>query len=88
MAGRMEFNNAIGAINLTPRFAWAHDVSGISPAPGGNFLEGAQALTLGLAGTYQNTWEVDLAYTMYSGAGRWNLLNDRDFVAMTVKLGF
>jgi len=88
MAGRMEFNNAIGAINLTPRFAWAHDVSGISPAPGGNFLEGAKALTLGLAGTYQNTWEVDFAYTMYSGADRWNLLNDRDFIATTVKFSF
>ena len=88
VAGRMEFNNAIGAFNLSPRFAWAHDVSGISPGPGGNFLEGTQALTLGITGTYQNAWEVDLAYTMYSGAGRWNLLNDRDFIATNVKFSF
>jgi hypothetical protein len=88
IAGRMEFNNAIGAINLTPRFAWSHDVSGVSPGPGGNFLAGAQALTLGIAGTYQNAWEVDLAYTMYQGAGRWNLINDRDFIATTVKFSF
>jgi hypothetical protein len=88
IAGRMEFNNAIGAVNLTPRFAWSHDVSGVSPGPGGNFLAGSQALTLGIAGTYQNAWEVDLAYTMYQGAGRWNLTNDRDFIATTVKFSF
>ena len=88
IAGRMEFNNAIGAVNLAPRLAWSHDVGGVSPGPGGNFLAGTQALTLGIAGTYQNAWEVDLAYTMYQGAGRWNLLNDRDFIATTVKFSF
>ena len=34
------------------------------------------------------TWEVDLGYTQFGGAGRWNDLNDRDFIAATVKYSF
>jgi len=88
MAGRMDFNNAIGAWNLSPRFGWQHDVSGVTPGPGGNFVEGVKALTLGVAATYQARWEFDLSWTRYSGAGRWNLINDRDFVAAFAKYSF
>ncbi len=54
LAGRLDYNNAIGACNLSPRFAWQHDVNGMSPGPGGNFVEGRYALTLGLTANYQN----------------------------------
>jgi hypothetical protein len=88
IAGRFDYNNALGAVNLLPRFSFAHDVSGISPGPGGNFLEGRKALTLGLGFQYQINWEWDLSYTRYFGAGRYNLLNDRDFVAANLKYSF
>jgi hypothetical protein len=88
LAGRMEFNNAIGAVTLLPRFSWQHDVGGVSPGPGGNFIEGRQALTIGLLGVYQNVWSGDLSYTRYTGAGRHNLINDRDFIAANVKYSF
>jgi hypothetical protein len=48
VAGRFEYNNAIGAVNMTPRFSFSQDVSGISPGPGGNFIEGRKGLTLGV----------------------------------------
>jgi hypothetical protein len=88
LAGRWDYNNAIGAINLSPRFSWAHDVSGLSPGPGGNFVEGRNALTLGLAANYRINWEFDVSYTQYNGANRYNLINDRDFVAANVKFSF
>lgn len=88
LAGRLDYNNAIGAWNLSPRFAWQQDVSGVSPGPGGPFLEGFKALTVGVMADYQNRWQFDLSYTMYSGAGRWNLINDRDFVGGFVKYSF
>lgn len=88
LAGRLDFNNAIGPINLFPRFAWQHDVDGNTPGPGGNFIEGRQALTAGVAAGYLNAWEFDLSYTMYDGAGRYNLINDRDFMAAVVKYSF
>ena len=88
LAGKLSYNNAIGAWSLNPRFGWQHDVDGVTPGPGGNFIAGRTALTLGVSATYQNRWEVDLSYTMYSGADRWNLINDRDFVGGFIRYSF
>jgi hypothetical protein len=88
VAGRFEYNNAIGAVNVVPRFSFAQDVDGVSPGPGGSFIEGRKGLTLGLGFQYRFNWELDLSYTRFSGAGRYNLLNDRDFVAANVKFSF
>lgn len=88
LAGRLDYLNALGAWNLSPRLGWQQDVNGVSPAPGGNFIEGLYALTLGVNFNYQARWEVDFSYNMYDGADRWNLINDRDFVASSVKFSF
>ncbi len=88
LAGRLDYNNAIGPWGLSPRFAWSHDVDGVTPGPGGNFIAGNMAVTVGIAATYQNTWEIDLSYTSFMGAGRWNLINDRDFIGGFVKYSF
>ena len=88
MVGKLDFNNAIGAVTLSPRVAWSHDVNGITPGPGGSFLEGRKAITFGLGADYQNTWSADLSYTDFFGAGRYNLVNDRDFLALNIKYSF
>lgn len=88
LAGRLDFNNAVGAFNLSPRFAWQHDVQGVTPGPGGNFIEGRHALTVGVTAAYQNAWEFDLSYSNFGGAGRYNLLNDRDFMAAVVRYSY
>ncbi len=88
IVGRSTFNNAMGAWSLAPRFAWQHDVSGNTPGPGGNFIEGRKAITIGLSTEYQNAWQIDLSYTDFSGASRYNLINDRDFVALFAKYSF
>lgn len=88
LAGRLEYPNLIGPWNIVPRFSWAHDVKGTSPGPGGNFIEGRYGLTLGVSANLRATYELDVAWTRFGGAGRWNDLNDRDFVAASVKLSF
>jgi len=85
---RLDFNNAIGAVTLSPRIAWSHDVDGNTPGPGGSFIEDRRAITFGLGANYQNKWTADVSYTNFFGADRYNLLNDRDFVAMNVKYSF
>ena len=85
---KLDFNNAIGAVSLSPRIAWAHDVDGNSPSPGGNFLEHRKAITYGIGADYQNSWSADLSYTDFFGAGRYNLINDRDFISFNVKYSF
>ena len=75
-------------MNLIPRASFAWDVNGISPGPGGNFLEDRMALTIGLGAQYRINWEADLSFTAFSGADRYNLINDRDFVAANIKYSF
>lgn len=88
LVGKLDFNDAIGAVRLSPRIAWAHDVEGTTPGPGGNFIEDRKAITFGLGASYQSTWSADLSYTDFFGAGRYNLVNDRDFVAFNIKYSF
>ena len=44
IAARLDYNNAIGSINLYPYTQFLHDVSGNSPAPSGPFIEGRTGL--------------------------------------------
>lgn len=89
LAARADYNNAFSSpFTLSPRFAFAHDVNGTTPGPGGNFLEGRQSLTLGVEANYLNEWSFDVSYTRFSGAGNFNLIHDRDFVAFTARYAF
>ena len=89
LAARADYNNAFNSpFNLSPRIAFNHDVNGITPGPGGNFIEDRRSLTLGVETTYLNQWAADLSYTRFMGAGNLNLIRDRDFVSFTVKYSF
>jgi hypothetical protein len=74
--------------NLSPRVAFNHDVNGITPGPGGNFLEDRKSLTVGVEALYLNQWAFDLSYTSFFGADNLNLIGDRDFASFTVKYSF
>jgi hypothetical protein len=82
------FNNAIGVVTLTPVFAWSHDVEGVTPTPISNFVEGRKAMSLMLNAIYLQKITAQLAYTMYFGAGKANLLHDRDFVSLSASYSF
>ncbi len=97
LAFRGDYNSAFGsAFNLSPRLAFNHDVNGITPGPGGNFIEDRKSLTLGLEGTYLNAWAADISYTRFFGAAdrdepgdaALNLIHDRDFAAFTLRYSF
>ena len=88
IAARLEYNNVIASWNLLPHATWQHDVKGVSPGPGGNFIEGRHAITVGLGANLRAKWDFDVSYTQFGGAGQYNLLNDRDFVAASIKYSF
>ena len=88
MLARATYNDAFGAVTLLPRIAWAQDVSGTTPGPGGSFIDGRKALTLGLGFNYLNQWVFDLSYTDYFGGGKYNQLYDRDFFSASVRYSF
>jgi len=89
LAMRADYNNVFGSpFNVSPRIAFNHDVNGITPGPGGNFLEGRKSVTVGAEATYLNQWAADLSFTEFRGAGHLNLIHDRDFVSFTIKYSF
>ncbi len=85
---RLDYNNAFAGVNFAPSIAFVHDVSGTTPLPLGNFIEGRKSITIGAEFTYQNSWVLELRYVNFSGAGKYNLLSDRDYVATTIKYSF
>jgi len=86
---RADYNNAFGMpVNVSPRLAFNHDVNGITPGPGGNFLEGRKSFTLGAEALYLNKWAFDLSYTVFTGAKRFNQIYDRDFYSFNIKYSF
>lgn len=93
---RATYNNALGAINLTPRVAFSHDVRGTSPT----FTQGNKAVSVGVGADYQSKWQADLSYTNFFGGetivapldpnreSTTQALGDRDFIAASVSYAF
>ncbi|MFZ9363389.1 MAG: DUF1302 domain-containing protein [Arenimonas sp.] len=89
VAARADYNSVFGSpVTLSPRVAFNHDVKGITPGPGGNFLEGRKSITVGVEANYLQKWVFDLSYTGFNGAGQLNQIYDRDFYSFSVKYSF
>lgn len=104
LVGRLDYPNAMGAVTVSPRLAYAHDVDGVSST----FNEGTKAGTLGVGFNYRQNLQADIAYTWfwggrtYSGidpgtvpagqstsyASSANPLKDRDFLAVSLSYSF
>lgn len=103
LVGRLDYPNAIGAVTVSPRVAFSHDVDGRSPT----FNEGAKALTLGFGFNYRQNWQADIAYTAFFGgkkvsgvdpvptpgqaqtyASHTNPMVDRDFLSISLSYSF
>ena len=84
------YNNAFGtAWTITPSIQWAHDVHGYSAGPTGpGFIEGRKAITLGVAGSLQNTWNVSANWTSSFGNKLQNFMYDKDFAQFSVSYAF
>ncbi len=88
LVGKLDYNNAFRGVNVSPLLVLAHDVGGNTPLPLGNFIHGRKTLTIGADFSFQNAWAMELRYVNFFGAGRYNLLSDRDYVSATVKYSF
>ncbi len=88
LVGRLDYNNVFAGVNVSPLLVFAHDVGGNTPLPMGNFLHGRKTVTVGADFTFQNAWACELRYVNFSGAGRYNLVSDRDYVSATLKYSF
>lgn len=81
----LTYNDVFAGVNLTPSFAWSHDVDGYSP--NSNFNEDSKAFTVSLGAEYLNRYTGSLAYTAFSG-GDYNTVEDRDFLSFSLSVSF
>ena len=58
------------------------------PVPAVHSSMAVKQLTLGVEFNYLIEWAIDLSYTNYMGGGSYNLSNDRDFIAASVRYSF
>ncbi|MES2884517.1 MAG: DUF1302 domain-containing protein [Pseudomonadota bacterium] len=63
IVGRMDFENVVGAVQISPRLVFAQDVNGVSPT----FNEGTKAITAGIGFNYLQRWQADIGYTTFFG---------------------
>jgi hypothetical protein len=85
----LTYNGVFGGLTLRPRLRWTHDVDGVTPAPGGAFIEDRKTLTAGVDLQYTQRWTASLSYFMDFGGIQIagvpvNPREDRDFVRFNV----
>ncbi len=88
LLARLSYNNVIGAVGIDPTIRFDHDVSGYTPTPLGNFIEGRKQLAISMGWNYHGAWSGDVGYVMYMGGAGQNLLADRDYVEASVQYSF
>jgi hypothetical protein len=84
----LAYPNVFGGLNLRPRILWSHDVDGNSPVGVGPFREGRKTFSFGIQAEYIKRLRTDLSFTTFWGAGKWNLLNDRDNINLSIRYSF
>ena len=84
LVGQLTYEGVLGGVSVRPLLAWAQDVDGRTPGPGGAFIQGRKAVTAALAFDYARTWTAELGYAAVFGAVPQNGLADRDFVRFAV----
>jgi hypothetical protein len=84
----LNYPNAFGSgIAVTPQLDWFHDVKGTSPntIP---FVEGRKAASYSLFFNYRDKWKAGIQRVVFSGGGRNNLMQDRDFLGANIAYAF
>ncbi len=89
LVGALTYEGVFGGITLRPLLRWTHDVDGVTPGPGGAFVEDRKTLTAALDVQYTQRWTARLSYVRNFGGIRLggapvNRLEDRDFVRFNV----
>lgn len=68
LVSRFDFENAIGATQVSPRIVFSHDVNGVGPA----FNEDTKAMTFGIGFNYLQRWQADIGYTAFFGGRKYS----------------
>lgn len=88
MLGQFAYENVLTDLRLAPQFSFAHDVSGRSPLPSGEFFEDRKQATLGLNALIGDSLSTTVRYSWFFDGGRRNQLHDRDNIQLNLSYDF
>ncbi len=88
LIGIFRYPNVLPGISVEPTLIWAHDVSGVAPGPGENFIEGRKNFIINIETRIGQSWSTNLGYVGFYGGGEHNLLRDRDLVQVGLRYRF
>jgi hypothetical protein len=80
------YDNAFYGVNLELLNAFFHDVEGVAPGLGQNFVEGRKQILSGIRWDYLSKYSGEIRYTWYTGNHRRDSLHDRDY--LLIYLGY
>lgn len=72
------FDNALFGASIELLNAFFHDVEGVAPGLGQNFVEGRKQILSGVRFDYLQRWVGEVRYTWFTGGGKRDALRDRD----------
>lgn len=81
------YDSALFGANLEGLFGFFHDVKGVAPGLGQNFVDGRKQILLGLRFDYLSKWVGEIRHTWFTGSDR-DSARDRDNLLMFVGYQF
>ena len=78
------YDDAFKGINLELLTGFFHDLRGVGPGIGQNFVEGRKQILAGVRLDYLSRYTGELRYTWYTGGGHRDALRDRDNLLITL----
>ncbi len=86
--GIIRYESVLPGISLQSQNIFAHDVAGISPIVGDQFIAGRKTFATTLETRYKSAFSFTVGYTWFWGGGIYNTTSDRDFAQFFVKYQF
>ena len=78
IVGIFRYESVLPGISIAPQIIWAHDVDGVAPGPGENFIRGRHSTNLNIETRYKSALSFGIGYNWFWGGREQNLLHDRD----------
>ncbi|KEQ19466.1 DUF1302 domain-containing protein [Endozoicomonas numazuensis] len=88
LAAALSYSNIFPVVTLHPGLSFRHDVSGYGPQPVTSLSEGQMSVSASLKARYLDKFEATVAYTNNFGDDKYSIINDRDFLSLSISSSF
>ena len=75
-------------MNLLPAILLFHDLGGIAPNTTPNYVSGRKTIYALLDAEISQSLKLNLQYQVFTGGGKYDVLSDRDNLALSVAYSF